>query len=420
MRNVRYLLVALVVALVTTGCIRSDLTVAVNDDGSGTYTAIVAFNPKAFADLAKTMGETDTGMGDDPCKELRDSANENKADLPTGAKIENYTDGDFCGVKITAPFKAGENPARALEEALGSASDGAEGLAVGLDTFTLEKTGSGWRFEAQPQNSGSGSSGSDSAMFDSFLKGASSIVRIKLPGRMVEKDSNPDAVDSSGTMIWNLNLAGETRTLKARTEPGSPITNKTYTDAGKKLPNIKGAGVAGAGSSGSGSGDSGSSTLPLVIGAVVVIAAIVGFVLWRKSKSKGAPVPAAPPVGGAAAAPMSGAPTMPTVPGAPAEAAPMWAAPAAPAAAPTPSAPVVPTVPAPAVDPTATMPVAAPAPSAAPEPTAPTTPVEPAAAAAGPGEPQWDPARNAYILWDAGSSKWLQYDNAAGAWKPID
>jgi hypothetical protein len=37
-----------------------------------------------------------------------------------------------------------------------------------------------------------------------------------------------------------------------------------------------------------------------------------------------------------------------------------------------------------------------------------------------PGEPQWDAARNAYILWDAGSAKWLQYDNAAGAWKPIE
>ena len=43
-----------------------------------------------------------------------------------------------------------------------------------------------------------------------------------------------------------------------------------------------------------------------------------------------------------------------------------------------------------------------------------------AAAAATPGQPQWDTARNAYILWDAGSSKWLQYDNAAGAWKPIE
>jgi hypothetical protein len=406
MRRLRYLLAALVVALVATGCVRSDLTVSVNDDGSGTYSAIVAFNPKAFADLAKTMGETDTGMGDDPCKELRDSANENKADLPTGAKIENYTDGDFCGVKITAPFKAGENPATALEEALGGMSDGADGLAIGLDTFLLEKAGNGWRFEAKPQNSGSGSgsSGADSAMFESFLKGASSIVRIKLPGRVVEKDSNPDAIDGSGTMIWNLNLAGETRTLKARTEPGDPITNKTYTDAGKKLPSIKGAGVAGAGSSGSAGGgdDGGSSTLPLVIGAIVVIAAIVGFVLWRKRKAKGAGAAGGPPPAG----PGAPAAMMPTAPAAPAEPAPAWASPAAPS---------TPTAPTPVVEPTAAMP--------APAPVDPTVPAASAAAAGGagaPGEPQWDPARNAYILWDAGSSKWLQYDNAAGAWKPID
>jgi hypothetical protein len=387
MRRLRYLLAALVVVLVATGCVRSDLTVSVNDDGSGTYSAIVAFNPKAFADLAKTMGETDTGMGDDPCKELRDSANENKADLPTGAKIENYADGDFCGVKITAPFKAGENPAEALEEALGGMSGGADGLAIGLDTFLLEKAGNGWRFEAEPQNSGSGSSagtpGADAGMLRSFLKGASSIVRIKLPGRMVEKDSNPDAIDGSGTMIWNLNLAGETRTLKARTEPGDPLTNKTYTDAGRDLPAIKG---AGAGSSGD---DGGSSTLPVVIGVVVVLAAIAGFVLWRKNKATVAAAGAVPPT--AAGAPGSASP---------------WGPPAGPAA------------PAAQTPPAATMPAQTTNPAAPSASSAPASAVS--GAAANPGEPQWDPARNAYILWDAGSSKWLQYDNAAGAWKPID
>ena len=51
-RRLRGWLIALVVVLVATGCVRSDLTVSVNDDGSGTYSAIVAFNPKAFADLA--------------------------------------------------------------------------------------------------------------------------------------------------------------------------------------------------------------------------------------------------------------------------------------------------------------------------------------------------------------------------------
>lgn len=46
---------------------------------------------------------------------------------------------------------------------------------------------------------------------------------------------------------------------------------------------------------------------------------------------------------------------------------------------------------------------------------------EPAAAPAGTGgEPQWDPARNAYIQWDAAQGSWLQFDDATQQWRPID
>jgi uncharacterized RDD family membrane protein YckC len=36
-----------------------------------------------------------------------------------------------------------------------------------------------------------------------------------------------------------------------------------------------------------------------------------------------------------------------------------------------------------------------------------------------PGEPQWDPARNAYIQWDAASQQWLQWYDADQQWRPI-
>jgi len=393
MHRFRFLLATAAIAVLAAGCIRSDLTVSVNDDGSGTYSAIVAFNPKAFAQFAQLAGENASQLGDDPCKEIRDSAKENQAELPTGAKVENYSDGDFCGVKITAPFASGDNPSEAISKALGGMDSATEGFSgIGLDTFSIKKSGTGWQFEAKPAGSSgsSSSSSTDAAMMQQFLKGASSIVRIKLPGRMVEKDSNPDAVDGGGVMIWNLNLAGETRTLKARTEAGDPITNKVFTDAGKSLPNIKGAGVGTTGSSGGDSG--GSSSLPWIIGGVVVvIAAIAGFALWRKSKGAG-PAPAmagAPPAAGMGMG-MGMGPGGPV----PAPSAPPAAAPAN----------TWPSAPAP-TDATTAMPAATPPASAG---------------GADPGQPQWDPARNAYILWDAGSSKWLQYDNAAGAWKPIE
>jgi hypothetical protein len=396
LRRFRFPILLAVLAFLATGCIRSDLTVNVNDDGSGTYSAIIAFNPKAIAQLSALSGDKSSSLGDDPCKEMRDSASQNKGDLPNGAKIEDYTDGDFCGIKITAPFAAGDNPSAEISKALGGMDTATEGVSgIGLESFSITKSGSGWQFEASPNGTdtatGSASTGSEAEMMKSFLQGASSIVRIKLPGRVVEADSNPDKIDGNGVLIWNLDLTGETRTLKAHTEAGDPIKNKTYTDAGKAIPAIKGAGGAtsssnnGDATSGGTSGGGGSSSkAPLIIGALVVVAAIVGFVLWRKSKGGATPPAASPPLGGMAAG---------------------FPAPAAP----------------PSGDPTnAWVPAPAPTDASAASVGTATALAEPPGATPAAGQPQWDAARNAYILWDAGSSKWLQYDNAAGAWKPIE
>ncbi len=34
-------------------------------------------------------------------------------------------------------------------------------------------------------------------------------------------------------------------------------------------------------------------------------------------------------------------------------------------------------------------------------------------------QPQWDPARQAYLQWDPRKQQWLQFDDAAGEWHPI-
>jgi uncharacterized RDD family membrane protein YckC len=45
----------------------------------------------------------------------------------------------------------------------------------------------------------------------------------------------------------------------------------------------------------------------------------------------------------------------------------------------------------------------------------------PAAAPApyAPPEPQWDPARNTYVVWDPTRGTWLAFDSAAGLWREI-
>ena len=85
MRRFRFPIVLALAAFLAAGCIRSDLTVTVNDDGSGTYSAIVAFNPKAVSQLAAMSGEATGALGEDPCKEIQTNAAENKGDLPSGA-----------------------------------------------------------------------------------------------------------------------------------------------------------------------------------------------------------------------------------------------------------------------------------------------------------------------------------------------
>jgi len=34
-------------------------------------------------------------------------------------------------------------------------------------------------------------------------------------------------------------------------------------------------------------------------------------------------------------------------------------------------------------------------------------------------QPQWDPARQAYLQWHPGKQQWLQFDDASGEWRPI-
>jgi hypothetical protein len=384
MRIARAVSMLFVAALILTGCYRSDVQVVVNDDGSGTISAVFAVNPKAYADLAKQFGGASgaEGLGDDPCKELRDDAQ--SGDLPNGSRVDQYKDGDFCGVKLTAPFKAGDDVTQSISEALGGVENAGSG---GFDSFTIQKSGNGWKFEAKPSAAAAGSTaGLDTSTFRQFFNGASSVVRIKLPGRQVE--NNADRIDGDGTMIWNLDLFGDTRTLSARTEPGEPIRNQVKTDAGKKVAGALG----GSSATGSASSDDGggSKTWLIIVAVLVVLAAIGGYFLWKRNKVQAAPA-GLTGVGGVPGTPPYTPPSAPYTP---------------PATTYTPPAPIPPAEPVAPVQP-----VAPAAPEAQPAAAAPSTP-----SADG---PQWDAQRNAYIQWDPAGGRWLQYDAAASEWKPI-
>jgi hypothetical protein len=286
-------------------------------------------------------------------------------ELPEGLQVEPYRDGDFCGVKFTAEFSDVDE----LQEMFDEISAETESQGFGsLASLTIEQDGDGWFFEATPSATSGESTGTDTEMFEDFMEGASNVVRIKLPGEQVEH--NADRIDDDGTMIWNLDVFGDTRTLTARTEPGDPITDEVFTDAGEEVS----ADIGGA--TGGSSDDGGSSTIWIILGILVVAAAVVGFILWKR-KSGSSPTPAIAGAGPGAAGAMGfpGSPPMHDAPSAGSSLAP-----------PTASAPAD---------------------------------QGPAAADSGASGPQWDPQRNAYIQWDPAGNRWLQYDDATKEWKPL-
>jgi hypothetical protein len=296
------LLVALV-ALLTTGCIKADMKFEVNDDGSGTYSATFAVN----AELLQTMGglaaldpdaEPDAGSSGDICKDMVTDAQE---ETPTGGKVEAYKDGDFCGVRISAPFAD-------IEEALQLLESGGDTGGATLEDVTLEKDGNAWVFDAtwNPSDTGA-TTGADAEMTKQFLQGFSFVIRMRLPGGQV--DQNADLIEDDGTMVWNLDPSAQ-RTLTARTEPGAAvIRDRVQTDAGKNINS------SAASASGAGDDDGGSKTWLWVVIGLVVVAIIVAIVLMKRSKTKPVPAMAGMPMGAtdtmshSIGAPVGGAPT---------------------------------------------------------------------------------------------------------------
>ena len=358
MRKSLFLLVTLV-AMLSTGCIQADLKLDVNDDGSGTYSAVIAVNSKLLDSLGGLAAldpdaEPSSGSTGDVCQDMVKDA---QSETPQGGKVEPYKKGDFCGVKLSASFAS-------IEEGLELLNSSGDSGGATLEDVTLEKQGNGWVFDAEwnPSDTSAATGGADDEMSKQFLQGFQFVIRMKLPGGQV--DQNADLIEGDGTMVWNLDPTAA-RTLKARTEAGAAvIKSKVQTDAGK---NVSASAATGSGAS-AGDDDGDSKTWLWVVIGLVVVAIIAAIVLMKRNKTKA--VPAMAGTAGMTSSMPSGA---------------MGGS-------------------------TTTSPSASP----------PSAPTAAAAATQAAAEPQWDAARNAYIQWDGVNNRWMQYDQAASAWKPIE
>ena len=192
-------------AFAMTGCLRYEMGIVVNADGSGTLSSIVAISDK-FAEASGARPDEAIGT----------------EGLPRGAEVREYREDGYTGIAFSLPFADVDELA-----ALTSAAGGDE---TGFSGFTLEQDGGGgWQFEmtAAP-GGGEMIAGADGLAPADILDGAWFRIRVTLPGELVEH--NADRIEN-GTLVWDLDLAASVpRQLTARTAasaaaaPAGPVT----------------------------------------------------------------------------------------------------------------------------------------------------------------------------------------------------
>ncbi len=236
-------------AFAMTGCIRYELAISINDDGSGVLGTIVAISD-AFTQTTGASTEELVPPGD----------------LPPNVDVSEYRQDGFTGIELAIPFA---NQAE-LGLIAGGMSAGADG--GGLGDFTLERNdGGGWTFSmlaAVETGEPTGDTGGPPPA--ELLAGAFFRIRIALPGELVEH--NADRVED-GSLVWDLDLmATEPRELTARTTASAPQPPKS----GHGPATLDAAGMAADGSAVAGAAS------PAALATIAAAALLAVVVLIRR------------------------------------------------------------------------------------------------------------------------------------------
>ena len=192
-----------VTAFAMTGCLRYELSISINDDGSGVVGTVVAISD-AFTQLSGVSSE-----------ELVPTEG-----LPPDVEVRQYGQDGFTGIELGIPF--------ANEAQLGLITGGmSAGAGAGESgDLTLERNDAGgWTFAmVAAVEAGEGTAPADPPPAE-LLEGAFFRIRIALPGVLVEH--NADRIED-GALVWELDLTStEPRELAARTTAAAPRPPKS-------------------------------------------------------------------------------------------------------------------------------------------------------------------------------------------------
>ena len=179
------------ILLLVSGCIKVNLEINVNEDGSGTYGGEFAIS-KVFAE---NFSEGDQSAS---CDEILDS-NDNElgplSDLPPDAEIEFFEDDSWCGYNFIASFL---DFGAVLEEDDGFPITEVEGIA----TFRLPEDDLFGDVTGEADQAGEDI---DSAMLLKALgiPEPEFVISVTIAGEILEQ--NADQVRGS-TLIWDFNI----------------------------------------------------------------------------------------------------------------------------------------------------------------------------------------------------------------------
>ncbi|MEG3587240.1 MAG: hypothetical protein VX353_08115 [Actinomycetota bacterium] len=101
-RTTKFFLPVACIILLCTGCFRFNVTIAVEDDGTGTLAGEYA--------ISKQIGEVFSDESDElSCEEILEGDEggfgaDPLSDFPSGAVVENFEDDEWCGYTFTASF----------------------------------------------------------------------------------------------------------------------------------------------------------------------------------------------------------------------------------------------------------------------------------------------------------------------------
>lgn len=254
------LAVTLMVALVLSGCtMRTWFDITVEEDGSGVFEVTMAFDEE-FQALMEQESDEEIDWTDPESWEETEGSGFSPDDFPDGAEIQPYTEDDFEGFVVSVPFAS----LAELDEMVGEMQEGSE------DAFPFRITSSDGRFELATDGeifeaAEEGLSGEEMDMVpEEMLAGLFDIqVRASLPGEVVSH--NADEVTDDGTLVWRVDPLAE------QEEPPQAVSEVNQ----------------------------GSWLIWILIGAVVVIAALIAVLALRRMQApepQPEPEPEAPPL----------------------------------------------------------------------------------------------------------------------------